>query len=72
MEKSSPAIKSGFLVNKATLKTNPIVSLHEKVLGPESLIQAVFPVAKNFIIIWLCPIHALQRTHFGAPTGATL
>jgi len=64
----NPAVKSGFLNKKTTetaaaAKPNPIVAFYEKVLGPQSLVRAIFPVVKNYIIFFGCAAFIQFKGH---------
>mmetsp|Transcript_17692 Transcript_17692/g.51491 ORF Transcript_17692/g.51491 Transcript_17692/m.51491 type:complete len:545 (-) Transcript_17692:147-1781(-) len=52
--KSSPeeAVKSGFLNKKTKKKDNFLKQLYNKTIGPNSLLRAIFPVAKNYVIFF--------------------
>mmetsp|Transcript_21447 Transcript_21447/g.33048 ORF Transcript_21447/g.33048 Transcript_21447/m.33048 type:complete len:386 (-) Transcript_21447:81-1238(-) len=66
--KSSAAVKAGFLNKKpaaetAPAKPNPLVAFYEKVLGPQSMTRAIFPVVKNYIIFFGCAAFIQFRGH---------
>mmetsp|Transcript_7082 Transcript_7082/g.10141 ORF Transcript_7082/g.10141 Transcript_7082/m.10141 type:complete len:378 (+) Transcript_7082:143-1276(+) len=64
----STAVKAGFLNKKSAAETAPakpnsFVAFYEKVLGPQSLTWAIFPVVKNYIIFFGCAAFIQFRGH---------